>query len=129
VPLAEPLDLGAQVLLGVKPGPGDPGRAADGVEGDALAGGIHAPQGGDGALAGLLGAAVGAAMTWRELSARIGGLGFVVGFDFADHLVQVGEDLLVHLRDPGLAVAGSRLDQGERAVPLLAQLGHELRPG
>ena len=41
VPLAEPLDLRAQVLLGVKPGPGDASRAADGVEGDALAGGAR----------------------------------------------------------------------------------------
>src|SRR6516162_10501914 len=70
-----------------------------------------------------------AAMTWRELSARIGGLRFAVLLDFADHLVQAGEDLLVHLGDPGLAVPGRGLDEGERAVPLLAQLGQELRPG
>lgn len=58
-PLAEPLDLGAQAVLGVEPGAGDASRAADGVEGDALAGGVHAPQGGDSALACLLGSAAG----------------------------------------------------------------------
>jgi hypothetical protein len=54
-------------------------------------------------------------MTWRELSARIGGLGFLVVVDLADHLVQVGEDLLVHLRDPGLALAAatSQRDNGD----------------
>src|ERR1700748_3844061 len=70
-----------------------------------------------------------AAMTWRELSACIGDLGFVVLLDSADHLFQGGEDLVFHFRNPGLAVPGSRLDEGERAVPLLAQLGQELRPG
>src|SRR5260370_10205821 len=52
--LAEPFDLGAQVLLGVEPGSGHASFTADGVEGDALAGGVHAAQRGDGALAGLL---------------------------------------------------------------------------
>src|SRR5260370_36533523 len=70
-----------------------------------------------------------AAMTWRELSACIGGLRSVVVLDFADHLVQVGEDLLVHLRDPGLAVPGGRLVEGERAVQLLGKLGQGLRTG
>ena len=40
------------------------------------------------------------------------------------NMVVVG----VQPADPGLAVPGGRLDQGERAVPLLAQLGQELRP-
>src|SRR5271165_4623867 len=52
--LAEPFDLGAQVLLGVEPGSGHASLTADGVEGDVLAGGVHAAQRGDGALAGLL---------------------------------------------------------------------------
>jgi hypothetical protein len=66
---------------------------------------------------------------WRELSARIGGSGLLVLLDFADHAVQVGEDLPVHLGHPGLPLALGDLDEGERAVALLAQLGQELRAG
>src|SRR5215467_2082199 len=71
-----------------------------------------------------------AAMTWWVLSARIGGLvlrGVVL--DLADHLVGVGEDLLVHLRDPGLALAGGDPDEGEGPVALFAELGQELGAG
>src|SRR5215467_13252671 len=71
-----------------------------------------------------------AAMTWWVLSARIGGLvlrGVVL--DLADHPVEVGEDLLVHLRDPGLAFAGGDLDEGEGSVALFAELGQELWAG
>jgi hypothetical protein len=50
-----------------------------------------------------------AATTWWVLSARIGGLVFLVLFDLADRLVQVGEDLLVHL-DPGLALSAGDLE-------------------
>jgi hypothetical protein len=57
------------------------------------------------------------------LSTRIGGLGFLVFGDLADHPVEVGEDPLVHLRDAGLALAGGDLDEGERAVTLFAQFG------
>jgi hypothetical protein len=46
------------------------------------------------------------------LSARIGGLGFLVLGDLADHPVEVGEDPLVHLRDAGLALAGGDLNKG-----------------
>ena len=52
--LAEPLDLGAQVLLGVESGARDAGLSGDSVETDPLAGGVHVPQRGDRALAGLL---------------------------------------------------------------------------
>lgn len=37
--LAESFDLGAELGLGVEPGPGDPGRSGDGVEGDGGPGG------------------------------------------------------------------------------------------
>jgi hypothetical protein len=47
-----------------------------------------------------------AAMMWCELSARIGGTAFLALLDLADHPVQVGEHLLVHLGDPGLPLAG-----------------------
>ena len=66
---------------------------------------------------------------WCELSAGIGGTVFLALLDLADHPVQAGEDLLVHLRDPGLALAAGGVDQGERAVALLPQPGQELRPG
>lgn len=59
MPGAESSDLGTQVLLGVEPGPGHSGLAADAIETDPLAGGVHAPQRGDGTLAGLLGPALG----------------------------------------------------------------------
>jgi hypothetical protein len=55
----ESLDIGAQVGLGVEPGSGDAGFAGEAVEGDGCAGGVHAPQRGDSATAGLLGAALG----------------------------------------------------------------------
>ena len=55
MPRTESLDLGSQVVLGVEPGSGDTGLAGDGVEVDPLAGGVHAPQRGDGASAGLPG--------------------------------------------------------------------------
>jgi hypothetical protein len=53
--LTEALNFGTQVVLGIKPGPGDVGLARNSVEGDPLAGGVHAPQRCDGAVAGLLG--------------------------------------------------------------------------
>src|SRR5215469_11728533 len=72
-----------------------------------------------------------AAMRWRELSARIGGLRRVVadGFEFADHAVQVRGDLLVHLAHAGLAAGLGGADEGEGALVLLAELGQELGPG
>ena len=127
MPLAEPLDLGAQVLLGVEPGPGDAGRAATASKV------MRWPVASMRRSAAMARSRVrsarrrAAAMTWRELSARIGGLAFLVLLDLGDHAVQVGKDLLVHLRHAGLALAGGDLDQGERAVTLLAQLGQELR--
>jgi len=57
VAAAEPLDLGAQVVLGVEPGPGDSGLAGETVEGDGRAVGVYAPQRGHGSAPGLLGAA------------------------------------------------------------------------
>jgi len=53
----------------------------------------------------------------------------LVLFDLADHAVQVGENLLVHLRDPGLALARGYFHEGERAAALLAELGQELGAG
>src|SRR6516225_4924186 len=50
--LAEPLDLGAQVGLVVKPGAGDAGRAGDGLEGDRGSGAVEFAQGADGLGAG-----------------------------------------------------------------------------
>jgi predicted ATP-grasp superfamily ATP-dependent carboligase len=55
---------------------------------------------------------------WWELSARIGGLGFL--FDLADHLVQVGEDLLIHCGDSCVSLACGHLDEGEGPAALLA---------
>src|SRR4051794_11146256 len=68
-----------------------------------------------------------AVIRWWELSARNGGLR--AGVEFADHAVQVSEDLLVHLDQAGVPFAGGDVDEGERAVPLLAQFGEELRTG
>jgi len=61
-----------------------------------------------------------AAMTWWELSTRIGGVLWLVFLDLADHAVQVAQDLLVHLDYAGVPIAGGDVDEGERAVPLLA---------
>jgi len=69
-----------------------------------------------------------ALMMWRELSARIG-VRLLACVKFGDHLVEVGEDLAVHLGDAGLPVAGGGFDERQRAVPLLAQFGQELWAG
>lgn len=68
--LAEPFDLGPEVGLLVEPGPGHPGIASDAVEGDGRPHGVHAAQGGECPLAGLIGPSAAASMTWMELSAR-----------------------------------------------------------
>jgi hypothetical protein len=47
--------------------------------------------------------------------------------DLADHPVEVGQDLVVHFGHAGLSVAVGHVDQGERAAPLLAQLGQKFR--
>jgi hypothetical protein len=59
------------------------------------------------------------------LSARIGSLAFVGLAELADHAVEVGEDLLVHLGDAGMATGLRFGEQGERAVVLLAELRQE----
>jgi hypothetical protein len=73
------LDLLSQVPLAVQPGAGDPRRSGDRVEADRLAGGVQATERGDGALAGLQGAAAGSATKWWVLSAGIGHLLAVIG--------------------------------------------------
>lgn len=59
-----------------------------------------------------------AAITWWELSARISGV-FLLGLlDLTDHVLQVGEDLFVHLDHAGLAFALGDVDEGECPVAL-----------
>ena len=126
--LAEPFDLGAQVLLGVEPGSGDVSLTATAFEGDPLTGGVHAAQRGDGALAGVLSPALGGLDDMvRVVSPHRRPSAFSSG-DLADHPVEVGEDPLVHLRHALLALAGGDLDEGERAMPLLAQFGRNSGP-
>src|SRR6185437_9620395 len=69
-----------------------------------------------------------AAMTWRELSARIGGAFLLVLLDLADHAVQVVQDLLVHLDYAVMPLVLRHVDESERSAALLAQFGQELRP-
>src|SRR5262249_11615692 len=70
-----------------------------------------------------------AAMTWWELSARIGGVLWLVFLDLADHAVEVGQDLVVHLDRAVASLGLGDVDEGERAAALLMQLGQELFPG
>jgi len=63
------------------------------------------------------------------LSARIGCRCGVVGVDLADHAVEVGEDVGVHLGHSGLPVGLRVVDEGEGPAAVLAQLGWELGPG
>jgi hypothetical protein len=46
-----------------------------------------------------------------------------------DHSVEVAQDLLVHLGNPGVTGSFGGLDQGEGAAAVLTQLGEELRSG
>jgi hypothetical protein len=124
----ESLGIGAQVDLGVEPGSGDAGFAGEAVEGDGCAGGVLRRSA---VIARRRVCSVrrwAAARSWWMLSAGIAGV-FLVGFDLADHAVEVGQDGGVHLDQAGLAGLLGVLDQGQGASAMFAQLGQELRSG
>jgi hypothetical protein len=51
---AEPIDLGADGVVAVEPGTGDPGRPGDGGEADGLTGAVQAPEGVGGLATGVV---------------------------------------------------------------------------
>jgi len=50
-------------------------------------------------------------------------------FELADHLLEVGQDFVVHLAHPGVPVGLGLGYQREGPAAMLAELGQELRPG
>jgi hypothetical protein len=71
-------------------------------------------------------------MMWRVLSARTGRLrlaGPWVCFQCADDLVEVAEDLPVHLAQAGLAAGLGRGDDLQHLLAVLAVPGQELGRG
>jgi hypothetical protein len=54
---------------------------------------------------------------------------WVHGLDLADHAVEVGQHLLVHLQHAGVTGASGLVDQGEGPAAVGTQLGEELRSG
>jgi hypothetical protein len=117
--LAQPLDLGAQVGLAVEPGTGDSCFAGDGLDGDRQPV-LSIRRTAARARRRVVWERRRAAATrcW-ELSARIGHLGAggrVVG-ESGDDVVEVAQDLLVHLDQAGLAAG---LGPGNDLQDLLA---------
>ena len=70
-------------------------------------------------------------MTWWELSARIGDLlaGLRVILEGGDDSVEVAQDLLVHLDQPGLAAGLGGGDELDDLPAVGAVLGQELGGG
>jgi DNA invertase Pin-like site-specific DNA recombinase len=128
--LAEPLDLGAEIGLGVEPGVGNGGVVGNRLEGDRGPGVLEATQGLDGLAAGELvpptcgSSQVGGVVSQhRRCPSDCRGVGCQSG----DAGVEVVQDLGVHLDEPLLAADGR--DDVQDVAAVLAVLGEKLGDG